>query len=146
MKAGTYYIGDLCYVMTDEEWDEIFGLTFPTPYDMVDGEFELKDGRRVTQYGTAYGDGQYDSNIGTSHCVDSGSIGCIAIEDIRDEAIEIKDIQSFGAVVTFEEDFHTSGSASYLVFGHVVIDTSYEEEEEYEDEDDWYVDDYVDEE
>ena len=26
MPAGKYYVGDLCYVMTDAEWDEMCGL------------------------------------------------------------------------------------------------------------------------
>ena len=27
MPAGKYYIGDLCYVMSDKEWEEFCSLT-----------------------------------------------------------------------------------------------------------------------
>ena len=27
MQAGEYYVGDLCYVMTDEEWTQFCNIT-----------------------------------------------------------------------------------------------------------------------
>ena len=44
MKAGTYYIGDLCYVMHDR-WDEFCSITC-SEHNVLDGEFNLKDGTR----------------------------------------------------------------------------------------------------
>ena len=38
MPAGRYYIGDLCYVMSDEEWDEFCSLTIKDN-KCFDGEF-----------------------------------------------------------------------------------------------------------
>ena len=75
MPAGKYYIGDLCYVMTNEEWDEFCKLTI-SGHECVDGEFTFADGRRFATYGTKWGDGEYRSNIGTKHSVDAGLIGC----------------------------------------------------------------------
>ena len=133
MPAGRYYIGDLCYVMHDA-WDECVDLFFP-PNEQgfprgVDGEFALKDGRRFASFGTAYGDGEYRSNIGTSHSVDSGSIGCIRVEDIRDNTHS--DIEELGAIVEFDQPFEVSADQGLLVFGHVQIETAggYDEEEE----------------
>jgi len=123
MPAGRYYIGDLCYVMHDE-WAEVCDLMFP-PIDRqrgVNGEFTLKDGRRFASFGTAYGDGSYRSNIGTEHGVDSGSIGCIRVEDIRDNTYD--DIESLGAVVEFEEPFEVSEDQGLIVFGKVEIETA----------------------
>lgn len=131
MPAGRYYIGDLCYVMHNE-WDEFCSIT--TKCDQcLDGEFVLKDGRRFASFGTAYGDGIYQSNIGTSHSVDAGLIGCIRVEDIRDTTYS--DIERLGAVVTFDQPFEVREDHGLIVFGDVQIETagSYDEDEyEYE--------------
>ena len=134
MPAGSYYIGDLCYVM-HPEWSECCELFFPAnhPPRGVEGEFTLKDGRRFASFSTAYGDGTYSSNMSTVHSVDSGSIGCIRVEDIRDD--EYDNIEELGAIVEFDQPFEVSSDQGLLVFGHVQIDTaegSEEEEEEYD--------------
>jgi hypothetical protein len=134
MPAGRYYIGDLCYVMHNE-WHEVCDLFFPLDQVVrdVNGEFTLQDGRRFASFGTAYGDGTYQSNISTSHSVDSGSIGCIRVEDIRDDTYE--DIERLGAIVEFDAPFEVSEHHGSIRFGHVHIETagSYETEDyEYE--------------
>lgn len=129
MPAGRYYVGDLCYVM-HPEWNEVCKLFFPAnhPPKGVEGEFVLADGRRFASFSTAYGDGTYYSNINTEHSVDAGIIGCIRVEDIRDT--EYDDPESLGAFVEFDKPFEVSSDGSSLVFGHVVINTGYDEEEE----------------
>jgi hypothetical protein len=129
MPAGRFYIGDLCYVMHDE-WDEVCDLFFPPghPPRGVEGVFTLKDGRRFASFGTAWGDGTYRSSINTLHSVDSGSIGCILVSDIRDTTYS--DIERLGAIVEFAEPFEVSEDAGLLKFGHVLIETSPDEEEQ----------------
>ena len=131
MPAGRYYIGDLCYVM-HPEWDEVCDLFFPAghPPKGVEGEFTLKDGRRFASFSTAYGDGSYRSNIGTGHSVDSGSIGCIRVEDIRDNAYS--NIEELGAIVEFDQPFEVDSDQGLLIFGHVQIETAggYDEDED----------------
>ena len=133
MPAGRYYIGDLCYVM-HPEWQECCELFFPpgAPGRGVEGEFTLKDGRRFASFGTAYGDGTYRSNVNTMHDVDSGSIGCIRVEDIRDTEYTKEFLQGLGAFVEFTEPFEVSADQGLLMFGHVQIETGDEEEEEYD--------------
>jgi hypothetical protein len=123
MPAGRYYIGDLCYVMHDE-WNEVCDLFFSASSfpGQAEGEFTLKDGRRFASFGTAYGDGEYSSNIGTTHGVDSGSIGCIRVEDIRDTTYS--DIERLGAIVTFDQPFEVSNDHGLLKFGSVHIETA----------------------
>lgn len=135
MKAGTYYIGDLCYVMDDKEWDEFCSLTI-SDYECKDGEFQFADGRCFATYGTAYGDGTYNSNIETTHAVDAGLIGCILVEDIR--ANKYPDISKLGAIVEFKEDFETSYENGNIKFGHVEVytaDDAHWEDEYYESDD-----------
>ena len=47
MKAGTYYIGDLCYVM-HKEWDEV--CMFGTGWDIKDEATVGKDFVGTVQY------------------------------------------------------------------------------------------------
>jgi hypothetical protein len=82
LPAGKYYIGDLCYVMDEFDWSNCCELFFPGKNNVVEGMFKLHDGRRFASFNTG-GDGGFYSNIGTKHSVDSGSIGCILVEDIH---------------------------------------------------------------
>ena len=125
MPAGKYFVGDLCYVM-HPEWDEVCGLFFPDNHTArgLQGEFTLQDGRRFASFDTAYGDGEYGSNIGTQHSVDSGSIGCISVYDIRDETYSLERLQELGAIVDFEAPFEVSTDQGLLRFGPVLIETA----------------------
>ena len=134
MPAGKMYVGDLCYVMHDC-WDEVCDLLFANRNDhnCNQGEFNLKDGRRFAIFNTSYGDGTYYSNVpGQSFPVDSGSIGCILVSDIKDETADIND----GCVVDFDKDFECDSDGSTLTFGHIEIytgDDSYEYDDEYDE-------------
>lgn len=134
MKAGTYYVGDLCYVMHDV-WNEVCDLFFEGRNDhgCNEGEFTLKDGRRFACYNTKYGDGLYPSNVGANLSVDAGCIGCIAIEDIRDPEATMAAMESLGAIVEFGTDFVTDGDSrgtGTIQFGRVIVETGDMEEEE----------------
>jgi hypothetical protein len=129
MKAGTYYIGDLCYVM-HPEWDEYCDITIKG-HDCLDGEFQLADGRKFATYGTAYGDGCYPASNGSNLSVDAGLIGCILVEDIRDD-ITMDAMKRLGTIVTFETSFVTGESDGTIKFGHITVETGDEEEDEYE--------------
>lgn len=146
MPAGSYYIGDIAYVMHDV-WSECCDLFFENRDDhgCNEGVFQLKDGRKFANFHTKYGDGEYSSNTPNSFCVDSGSIGCIKLEDIRDESYSMDMIKKLGAIFTFDDDFVVSAHNGTICFGEVEIYTNedpsyYEEEEEeyYEDEEENY--------
>lgn len=131
MVAGQYYVGDLCYVMTDEEWDEFCDLTIKGNR-CLGGEFALSDGRIFATYNTKWGDGEYKSNRGTSHCVDSGSIGCILVSDIR--ANKYDDLEGLGAIIDFNGPFSTGENNGMIYFGELEIETDPEYAyEEYDD-------------
>jgi len=134
MPAGKYYIGDLCYVMDDTEWVEFCSITIDG-HNVIDGEFQLKDGRRFATYGTAYGDGVYHDQYGHSYSVDAGLIGCIKIEDIR--ANNYDNLLDLGSIMEFDNSFATSGGRGEtdwegtIQFGHVMVETNPHYEEEY---------------
>ena len=109
MQAGEYYVGDLCYVMTDEEWQECCELFFAgcNGREINDGEFTLKDGRRFASYSTKHGDGSYKDQHGNRYSVDAGLIGCIKLADIK--AKKYNNISELGNIHKYEYDFTTSG-------------------------------------
>jgi hypothetical protein len=136
MQAGKYYVGDLCYVLDDDEWDEVCSIIIQGN-KVIDGEFVLEDGREFAIYSTAYGDGEYNDYYGNSYSVDSGSIGCIKIEDIKNVKDKI-DIKLLGATVDFEIDFVTGGGRGtkdwngIIQFGRIAIETDPEYNEDKE--------------
>jgi hypothetical protein len=136
MPAGTYYVGDLCYVM-HPEWDEFCDITI-NGEQCNDGEFTLKDGRRFATYGTMYGDGMYRSNIGTDHSVDAGLIGCIRIEDIRDPVATVAHMKGLGSIITFDAPFETCVADGIIFIGHVEINTGDIEDDDVDCLDDSY--------
>jgi hypothetical protein len=121
MKAGKYYVGDLCYVMHDA-WDEVCELVIADG-KCIEGEFNLKDGRRFAMYNTAFGDGVYPSNVDAEFCVDSGSIGCILVDEIKDNTYSEERVSKLAAILEFDEDFRTFNDSGLLCFGEVEIDT-----------------------
>jgi hypothetical protein len=118
MPAGRYFIGDLCYVLP-AEWDEVCAIVLKED-DILDGEFNLNDGRRFASYTTMYGDGWYGKIV-----VDSGGIGCIRIDDIRSDITE-QQLCEKGMIVDFPSSFQTSGSPvdGIIKFGDITIDTT----------------------
>ena len=121
MTAGEYYIGDLCYVMSDEEWDEVCRLTI-VEGKCISGEFTMADGRRFAMYNTAYGDGIYVDEKYKKYSVDSGTIGCIKVEDIKVDKYGER-LDTLGNIYKFDFDFHTLNEESVIQFGRVRIDT-----------------------
>ena len=134
MRAGTYYVGDLCYVM-HPQWKEVCNLMFNTGRGndgVLDGEFNLANGVRFAVHSTAYGDGTYYDAEGRKYPVDAGLIGCIAVEDVYDPEWFIEGVNT----VVFNKPFQMRRVDDTIVFvdedGKTIIDipTGFEDEEE----------------
>ncbi len=123
MPAGTYYIGDLCYVLSDR-WDDFCQRTCAGPR-VLSGEFNLADGTRFATFTTRWGDGCYQDQQGHDYPVDAGLIGCVRVQDIA--ATELSGLAS-GRVIEFAQDFVTSTDQGRIRFGTVEIDTDCTEE------------------
>jgi hypothetical protein len=131
MQPGKYYIGDLCYVMHGE-WDEFCKLTIVGD-KVLDGEFNLADGRRFATFTTRWGDGNYFDQNGKSYDVDAGLIGCIRLDDI--DLTNPENSLIGGNVVEFIQPFSTFSAGGEIRIGNVLIDTDPAEvEEELEEE------------
>jgi len=129
MQPGTYYIGDLCYVMHGE-WDEFCSLTIVGD-KVLDGEFNLKDGRRFATFTTKWGDGNYFDQNGKSYDVDAGLIGCIRLADI--DLTNPENSVIGGNIVEFVQPFSTFSAGGEIRIGNVLINTDPAEVEEEEE-------------
>jgi hypothetical protein len=77
--AGTYYIGDLCYVLGDDVYDKVYG-----GYDYRDGVYAKKGTSEIFMVGgTACGDGFYEGSDENGFAVDAGIIGITPSSCIR---------------------------------------------------------------
>ena len=123
-KAGIYYIGDPCYVITDDdEWIEILEATkFFNGHTTAQWEGEWK-GHKMFVASTAYGDGEYRDSEGRTYGVDAGVIGIVPDEYITDYCSVWG-----GNMIEFKNDFDVFMSDDgVFVFGHIIIDTKGEE-------------------
>ncbi len=142
--SETYYIGDLGYVIHGSAWDEVCNLTFPCSGEEREGRIVLKDGRELFIFSTAHGDGEFKDQFGNTYGVDSGTLGAIRVEDIRDDTLI-----ELGCFHTFDQPLTDDDCCSVddvITFGHIHIDTDplQDDEEDYLDED-WYGEDENDE-
>lgn len=127
---GTYVLGDPCYAVAEAEWHDLlescdyFGQAIGT----------LKDKSQVLAFHTAYGDGEYPSNIGAKFPVDAGLIGLVPVDSA--DMSKFRDILS--KTVTFTEEVLASFDAfGMLKFGYIEINTGDEPMEDDEEEEDW---------
>lgn len=133
MRPGTYFCGDLCYVM-HPQWKEVCDLMFASGGNRVlDGEFNLANGVRFSVQSTAYGDGTYQDAQGRDYPVDAGLIGCIAVEDIVDPEAWLEGVQTviFENPFTVEYDLGTIKFVEYLTDGSKEVTLAIETAEEY---------------
>lgn len=126
MKAGTYYIGDPCYVIGDDkDW-----LDFLDRMDSARGEaFEYRD-ETCWVGDTKWGDGVYFDNFDNNYPVDAGLIGVIPMGVVDDHKGS-----DFGNIAVFKEDFTIEYHDGKFNIGGVEINTEDEDDEDEDDED-----------
>ena len=135
VKNG-FYIGDLCYALNEKIYDEVWGGN-----NYEDGQYTDPETKaEFAMVGTAYGDGEYESDVGAFFPVDAGIIG------IADLSICDKDT-SFGKVVPdysgivyieYNDGTITVSWGDDANHKEINIYTSYEEDDYGEDEEeDW---------
>jgi hypothetical protein len=113
-EPGKYYIGDLCYVINNENWDKLLNDT-----EYFQNEYQEFKGQQIFACSTVYGDGIFYDNNDTSYPVDAGILGIMPYDLIDDK----KGIKN-GSVVTFDEDFEVFEENGIFTFGNIEIDTN----------------------
>lgn len=124
-KAGIYYVGDPCYVIRGDEWEDILSHTNYFNCNTINQWGGDWKGHQMFVAGTAYGDGEYRDSEGRTYGVDAGLIGIVTYEYITD----FSSIWG-GNVIEFKNDFDVDASEGKFTFGHLTIDTCGEDEDE----------------
>lgn len=94
MTPGTYYIGDLYFVLQEE---------FELIKNSITNELILNNDRKIAFYPTINKNESYQDQFGQEYLIENGNIGCIRIEDIDSVEADF----SKGTIVSFYENFHT---------------------------------------
>lgn len=123
-KSGKYYVGDLCYVVNNNNWDKLLD---DTDY-FGNNDLKFKD-EVIFASNTAYGDGTYYDNKGRDYSVDAGLIGVMPF-GIIDE----NEIGRGGQIIEFEKDFKAYEEDGKFYIDDFIIDTKEDEKENEEEE------------
>lgn len=119
--AGTYYIGDSCYVLDKEIYHKLWG----EKKEYKEGTIDV-NGARMATVKAQSGGYMYADNHGDMYCVDSGTLSIVPIHLCTkcsfDEAKELGKIQMFKADVFF----HVADGVINITDGHttIIIDTN----------------------
>jgi hypothetical protein len=127
VPAGQYVIGDPCYAVPNEFWDDLLDSCnyFQNPIGYV-----RPDDLRLTKvfvlaFGTKWGDGCYAGSDGNEYPVDAGLLGLVPVSIVEDLS------EHEGNIVTFDSPAMCIDDGSgKLRFGHITIDTDPEEDED----------------
>ena len=121
--AGKYYIGDLCYVLPDSIYENVFG-----GYEYANGLYRNNNAGSTQIFmigGTSDGDGKYDGSDGNSFCVDAGIIGICPVSMIAKE--KESSAKRCGHIYNFDTQVRATFSRGVFVFtsthSRLVIDT-----------------------
>jgi hypothetical protein len=128
---ASYFIGDLCNVLSNKEWSQLLDITAPLKSSPVYGAITVNNKDLILLPTGDYG--QFVDSDGFSYFVDTGTIGCINLDDV--EPSELGGTAS-GRIVEFEFDIMFDYTSEYIEFtdgdAHISIslESVYEEEEE----------------
>ena len=123
--AGTYFIGDPCYVLKDELYDE-----WGNESDYADGDYEY-----FAVGSTCYGDGvYYDEYSKSEFGVDAGILGVVDMRYAKDNC-DINLLNKLGRIIkvedslTFEYD-NINFTFEYIYDGnnYICINTNYDDD------------------
>lgn len=85
LPRGKYYIGDLCYALSDELYQNVFGGN-----DFESGVYVYRSGGKKSIFvvnETLYGDGDYVGSDGKHYSVDSGTLGICSVDLMSEDGI-----------------------------------------------------------
>lgn len=120
LAAGSYYIGDPCYVIgkNHADWCSILDAS-----DYFKKPFTNEKQQTAVAFNTAYGDGEYTDKAGRQYGVDAGLIGAVPVEMLEVSVEEINK-RKLGHIISFSTPFTCEESNGVLRFGHIKIDTN----------------------
>jgi len=134
INKNVYYVGDLCYVMTNELEEICDSINGADEDEIV---FSLEDGRDYILMNTAFGDGTYNDLNGQPYSVDSGTIGAVLVNNITDtEALNQALSNGLGHLYQSDKEldhYNCSYDEGTICINQITIDTGsdgYDDDEE----------------
>lgn len=141
LPPGRYFVGDPCYAVPNDDWDEVLQAT--AYFGMFDWD-SFHSGKRkylskteadtmfsykgypMGASSTAHGDGLYEDQYGIQYPVDAGLIGVVHM----DYAGKSQDLEGSGRIVEFKDFFTISyeEDEGTIVIGELRIKTDPDEE------------------
>ena len=128
LPSGDYYIGDPCYVLSNEDYKEMLTQAYGNKFEK-ETHFATIRGHKLFVSGTSYGDGIFDDDMGNAYMVDSGQLSCVPMELVED----VNEAARCGTLNDFVEDFdcHPVSENGFIDIGECEIFTGlYDDEEE----------------
>lgn len=133
--AGTYYVGDLCYIFQSGlDWDELLDDTGSLGCEPAERHDDLPKGHfhylntDVVLFSarTQFGDGSYQDSHGRTYLVDAGLIGVFPTCALPAESILPRHARTSGGnVIKFDEPFtcDITDEDGVITIGHFTIHT-----------------------
>ena len=126
LKAGTYYLGDPCYMFGDsKQWEEFYDALEAQDEDHGNQILHCK-GLECFAHSTCYGDGGYpllqgDEEFGTLD-VDAGCLSCIPAE-LLDHITVSPGFERNYVINQFCQDFEVGYESGIFEFGDLTVPT-----------------------
>lgn len=115
VPPGKYFLGDPCYAVPDDYWDDLLDscdFFNTTPVGVVNGN-------QVLSFNTAYGDGTYEDQYGNEYPVDAGMIGLTPAAFVDGDPVKAR----LGQWVEFNCPTICYSADGVLTFGKFNINT-----------------------
>jgi hypothetical protein len=131
VPAGTYWLGDPCYSVKEEDWIPwLEAADYTNSQDVLCAQTPGADGAWVLGLGTAYGDGVYVDQYDNEYGVDAGLIGLVPVwyNPTTNYTLDENGINEYGASgiarqITFAVRTQCWNDNGVLHFGDIVINT-----------------------
>ena len=116
---GTYWIGDLCYVISEDTWQNKICPAFENEGSVDTVLVAIPNG--IAFLGnTEYGDGTYNGSNGFKYSVDSGTIGIVHKAAMKEE---LDSSVLSGTFITRDKHFNADIHEGHFKFDDIIIET-----------------------
>ena len=126
VPAGTYWLGDPCYSVPRDLWDEwLHSAVLENNMNVLRHPSEVWP--IALGIATEFGDGSYKDNYSRLLCVDSGLIGLVEeawVPNLQDEV-------GTRYKVTFDNPVECYSRDGVITIGDILIPTAFDEDEEW---------------
>ena len=132
LPAGVYYIGDPCYVIDDDEWNDFLDIFWDVEDKIYEPDFIYKD-RLLFCHGTRHGDGFFPvCNMPFSGStwldVDAGMLACLPIALVASDQISdlhyTPDNGKGKLIMAFDKEFECGYDDGVFTFETMTVNTN----------------------